>query len=189
MDNIIIGCDEVGTGSAVGCLCVAGVRAHKDWTLEGLNDSKKLSEKKRNLMRDQLLKLAEDQQITFCIVEKSHQDIDRLSLGVALKQAYLELFNKLYCDKSTIIVDGNLNFGNQKFTIICLPKADTKIPTVMAASILAKTHRDSIIKAYHQQYPVYGLESNVGYLTANHISAIKKHGLSDIHRKSYKFNF
>ena len=185
--NIIIGCDEVGTGSAVGCLCVAGVRAHKDWFLEGLNDSKKLSEKKRNLMRDKLISLSNNKEITYCIIEKSHQEIDNLGLAAALKQAYLQLIEQLYIESSTVIVDGNLKFDNTNVT--SLPKADTKVPTVMAASILAKTHRDFLIKQYHNQYPVYGLDSNVGYLTAHHISAIKQYGLSDIHRKSYKFNF
>lgn len=182
----IIGCDEVGTGSAVGCLCVAGVRADSDWTLSGLADSKQLSEKKRNLIRDKLLST---NQISYCIVEKSHQDIDKLGLAAALKQAYIELIGKLYSDNCQIIVDGNLKFAESNYPITSIVKADTYIPTVMAASILAKTHRDAVIKQYSNQYPMYGLDKNVGYLTAQHIQAIKKYGLSEIHRKSYNFKF
>jgi ribonuclease HII len=185
--TLIIGCDEVGTGAAVGKLCVCGVKADKSWKLDGLNDSKQLSSKKRYIMRDKLLKLAEDKTIEYYIAERSNDIIDELSLGVALKQAYVEIFNKLYCNDSLIIVDGQIKFDNiNNFDMITLIKADCKIQHVMAASILAKTYRDDYMHEMHDNYPEYGWDKNVGYLSKKHIEAIKSCGLSPLHRKSYK---
>lgn len=183
----IIGCDEVGTGSGVACLVVCGVKAAQSWNLTGLNDSKKLSPKKRNYIRDQLYEQANNKIIEFYISEQSNEIIDQLGLATALKNAYIDVFNILYDDNSSIIVDGNLKF-DLDMNITSIVKADSKIPTVMAASIIAKTYRDRLMQYLHEQYPVYGWDKNVGYLTSEHKAAIKKYGLSPLHRKSYKIN-
>src|SRR6185369_5958588 len=94
----VIGCDEVGYGAISGPLVVCGVCAAKDWNLEGLNDSKKLSEKKRNIMRDKLLSLVHEGIISFHIAERTNNQIDERGLGVMLKDAYKECFAKLVVD-------------------------------------------------------------------------------------------
>lgn len=189
--QFVIGCDEVGYGSIAGPLVVCGVRAPKDWCLDGLNDSKKLSEKRRDLMRELILKVAQDKIIDYHIAERSNTEIDKVGLGVALKDCYIENFKKLYSPESLLICDGTLKFdglGVDDYDQVSIIKADTLIPSVMAASILAKTYRDAKMREYHKQFPNYDWENNVGYYGANgaHIEGIKKFGYSPLHRLSYK---
>lgn len=185
----IIGCDECGTGSWAGPLVVVGVRAPQDWKLEGLNDSKKLSPARREAMADKMNDLIVDGSITWALAERSNVFIDKVGLGVALKDAYIEVFHQLYQPDSLIISDGTLKFdglGVNGYTMQSLIKADTKVPQVMAASILAKVYRDSKIKLLHKTYPMYGWDKNVGYGAKAHLEAIKKYGYSPLHRHSYK---
>lgn len=185
---IIVGVDEVGTGALAGSLCVAGVRAPKDWALDGLNDSKKLSAKKREVMQERLLKLISDKEISWHLAERSNFEIDKLGMGVALKSAYIEVFKNLYNKDCLIITDGILKFDNlgvDDYDKISVIKADGKFPTVMAASILAKTYRDEKMKKLHEMYPVYDWIKNVGYAAKNHLDGIKKYGPCVLHRFSY----
>jgi ribonuclease HII len=184
-----IGCDEVGTGSYAGPLVVAGVRAPRDWTLQGLNDSKKLSPKRRGVMGAKLEKLIADGFIAWEMAERSNTIIDQMGLGAALKDAYYEVFKQLYNDQSLIIIDGNLKFDNpevETYNKICVIKADALFPQVMAASILAKVYRDTKMKVLHNQYPMYGWDHNVGYINSSHIDAVNKYGYCSLHRLSYK---
>lgn len=193
LDNktYIIGCDEVGYGSIAGPLVVCGVKSPKTWNLSGLNDSKKLTENRREIMRDQLLKIIENKTIEFHLAERSNKEIDQVGLGVALKSCYVEIFKKLYTDDSLLICDGNLKFDNlgvDDYDKVSIIKADTLVPSVMAASILAKTYRDDKMRKYHLAYPQYDWVNNVGYYGADglQIAAIKKYGYSPLHRLSYK---
>jgi ribonuclease HII len=181
----IVGCDEVGFGSLVGEICVGGVAAPKDWSLEGLNDSKKLSDKRRRIMRDKILN---EKGISSYIAERNNTYIDQVGIATALKEAYVEVFKALYTENSLIIYDGILKFDNMgidNYNKISMIKADTKIPAVMAASILAKVYRDDKMKGYHILHSVYGWDRNAGYGTVDHIQAIKKYGFSPLHRRSY----
>lgn len=185
---IIIGADEVGYGSLAGPLVVGGVRAPKGWMLEGLNDSKKLSAKKREVMRDKLMKLISDKEISWHLAERSNLEIDKVGVAVALKNSYIEIFHKLYEDDCLIITDGILKFDNlgvDAYDKISVIKADSKFPTVMAASILAKTYRDEKMKQLHNTYPNYGWDHNVGYGAKDHLEAIAKIGPCPLHRFSY----
>jgi len=182
----IIGADEVGAGSYAGPICVGGVKAPKDWSLEGLNDSKKLSPKRREIMRNKLIDLLQQNIIQFHIAERSSIQIDEMGLGFALKDAYVEIFKSLYESNCLIISDGILKFDNLNMDQISIIKADTKIPTVMAASILAKTYRDQLMKNYHEKYPQYDFQSHVGYGTSKHQIALEKYGPCEIHRFSYE---
>lgn len=185
-----IGCDEVGYGCLAGPLVVCGVRAPRDWLIPGLNDSKKLSEKKRQGMRTQLIKLAEEKIIRYHLAERSNDIIDKDGVASALKSAYIECMMALDDNKDCLIItDGILKFDNlgvDDYDIVSLIKADAQVPCVMAASILAKTYRDEKMKDLHKTYPQYGWDSNVGYGSADHMEAMRKHGLSPLHRRSYK---
>jgi ribonuclease HII len=184
----ILGADEVGYGPLAGPVVVCGVRAPKDWKLEGLNDSKKLSEKKRDVMRAKLLSLSEKNEIQFHIAERDNKHIDKYGVAVSLKDAYVECFKQLYTADCLIISDGILKFDNlgvDAYDKVSLVKADTQIPAVMAASILAKTYRDGKMKIYSQSYNQYDWESNMGYGSKTHLAAIHKYGPSPFHRMSY----
>lgn len=183
-----IGCDEVGYGCLAGPLVVVGVRAPKDWAMAGLNDSKKLSAKKRETLRGQLGKLIENKAITWHLAERSNVVIDKVGVAVALKDAYVECFKALYEADSLIISDGILKFDNlgvDDYDKVSVIKADTKYPAVMAASILAKTYRDEKMKILHELHPMYGWDHNVGYGAKDHLDALEKHGPCPLHRFSY----
>jgi ribonuclease HII len=184
----IVGCDECGYGPLAGPLVVCGVRASKDWSLAGLNDSKKLSEKRRLVMGDKLSDLISKNEITFWLAERSNVQIDKTGVAFALKDAYVEVFHKLYQEDSLIISDGILKFDNLGVDVydkVSIIKADTKIPAVMAASIIAKNYRDGKMKIFHPLHPQYGWDSNVGYGSKTHLDAIAKHGPCALHRFSY----
>lgn len=185
---IIVGTDEVGYGCLAGPLVVAGVRAPKDWTLKGLNDSKKLSAKKRESLCLELLKLIDNKIIAWHLAERSNEYIDQVGVYLALKEAHVEVFHALYQEDCLIITDGNLKFdklGVDAYDKQSVIKADNKFPTVMAASILAKTYRDGKMHALHHIYPMYGWDSNVGYGSKVHKNALEKYGPCPLHRFSY----
>lgn len=183
-----IGCDEVGYGCLAGPLVVVGVRAPKDWALAGLNDSKKLSAKKRDAMLLPLMKFVKSKEIAYHLAQRSNEYIDKVGVAVALKEAYVECFHVLYSPDSLIISDGILKFdglGVDGYDKVSVIKADTKYQTVMAASIIAKTFRDREMHLLHNLYPNYGWDSNVGYGSKDHLEAIAKHGPCPLHRYSY----
>lgn len=188
--EFFIGADEVGYGCLAGPLVVCAVMAPKGWSLAGLNDSKKLSQKQRETMRAKLNPLIEKGEIWFHIAERSNLEIDEHGVAPMLKSAYVECFTSFAKAKeSLIIIDGILKFDNlgvDDYNIVSLIKADTLVPSVMAASILAKTFRDDKMRVFHEQYPQYNWKSNVGYGAPVHLKAMRQHGLSPLHRRSYK---
>jgi ribonuclease HII len=186
--SFIVGADEVGYGALAGPLVVCGVRAPKDWSLDGLNDSKKLSEKKRLVMGEKLSELISNNEISFHLAERSSIKIDSVGVAVALKDSYVEIFHKLYQEDSLIITDGILKFDNlgvDAYDKLSLVKADSKIQAVMAASIIAKNYRDGKMKMLHHLHPQFDWASNVGYGSKIHLEAIQEHGPSPLHRFSY----
>lgn len=185
---VILGCDEVGYGCLAGPLVVVGVRAPKEWKLDGLNDSKKLSAKRREAMLLPLMKLAQSKVISYHLAERSSQEIDKVGVAVALKDAYVECFKALYEEDCLIISDGILKFdglGVDDYDKVSVIKADAKFPAVMAASIIAKVYRDDKMHNLHHTYPNYGWDSNVGYGAKDHLVAIEKYGPTPLHRMSY----
>ena len=184
----IIGADESGWGSCAGPLIVCGVRAPKDWTMEGLNDSKKLTPKKREALRAKLLKAVENNVITYCVAERDSITIDKFGAYPVLKGCYVEIFHKLYQPDSFIIVDGNLKFDNlgvESYDKISEPRADGTYPIVGAASILGKTYHDEQMLLLHEKFPQYGWDKNMGYPGKAHKVAIIKYGPCLYHRHSY----
>lgn len=187
----IIGADEAGCGNIAGLLCVVAVKAPKDWTMTGLNDSKKLSEKKRHSLLNDLMKLVQANQISYALASKSNLEIDSHGLAAGLDSSYKEVIKELYDEESYVIWDGSRYIRG--IESICKPntyksmiKADASLPQAMAASIIAKCYRDYDIKdKLHWEYPQYNWRKNAGYPTAEHLKAIKTYGYSPYHRKSY----
>jgi len=173
----LCGIDEAGRGPLAGPLVVAGVILLEDITR--LDDSKKLSEKKREKLFDEIKEKSK-----YHIVFKSSKQIDDLGITLCLKSSILEIMQNLekFCDK--FLVDGNTNFGIQNLQKEI--KADAKYPEVSAASILAKVSRDRFMNDISNKYPNYDFKKHKGYGTKAHIEAIKKFGRSDIHRFSFK---
>ncbi len=171
----LCGIDEAGRGPFAGPLVVAGVVLTKD--LEELDDSKKLTEKKR----EKLFDIIKENSI-YHIVFTSAKEIDELGLSICLQNSIKEIMKNL--DAQQYLMDGNTAFGiaNLQYLI----KADAKIKEVSAASILAKVSRDRYMCEISSSYPQYSFEKHKGYGTKAHIEAIVTHGYSDIHRRSFK---
>lgn len=171
----LCGIDEAGRGPVAGPLCVAGVVLKKE--LSQLNDSKKLSEKKR----EELFGIIKENS-HFHIVFKSSDEIDKKGLSWCLKTSIEEIISSLSAKE--YLMDGNTSFGidNLKHMI----KADAKASEVSAASILAKVSRDRYMYELAKKHPEYLFEKHKGYGTKAHIEMIKKFGLCNEHRKSFK---
>lgn len=186
----IIGLDECGTGSLAGPLYVVAFMAPIDWNMDGLNDSKKLSSKKRELIYEELFNEAQNEPISFATSTKSANMIDEMGLHPALKAAYVAVLNYVQfewndTEKSevAIVLDGILTIPGVEHYI--LPKADAIIPHVMAASILGKVARDCVMNGLHNEHPHYGWSKNKGYSTTGHLKALEQYGPCTHHRVSY----
>lgn len=185
----LISTDECGWGCIAGPLFVCGVRALTDWKIDGLNDSKKLSPKRRQIMHDRLMECVEQKEITYHIAQRSNVEIDTMGCYAALKDAHIEAFKMLGDAKTPIIVDGNLRFnglGMDDWQIKSVIKADASVPICMAASIIGKYRRDMLMAKLGKEYPQYGWDGNWGYPTADHKEALEKFGITPLHRKSYR---
>lgn len=172
---MLCGIDEAGRGPIAGDLVVAGCILHS--FVEGLNDSKKLTPKKRETLFEEIVKNS-----SYHIVKFSATMIDKNGISLCIKRALEEIKQNL--QSSEYIFDGNSSFGVRGIKTII--KADSMIAEVSAASIIAKVTHDRDIIELAKLYPQYELEMHKGYCTARHIELIKKYGYSEIHRKSYK---
>lgn len=171
----LCGIDEAGRGPIAGDLVMAGCILHK--SIEGLNDSKKLTEKKRETLFEQIINNG-----VYHIAKFSAKDIDDNGISNCLKRGLEEIMSSLSAEE--YLFDGNTTFGvNNLQTMV---KADGKIAEVSAASILAKVTHDRDILKEAKKYPEYHFEKHKGYGTKLHIEMIKKYGYCEIHRRSYK---
>ena len=175
----IAGTDEVGRGPLAGPLVCAAVILDPHNKIEGLNDSKKLSEKKREFLFDEIKKKA----IAFSIVYIDEETIDEINVYQASKKGMLEAINKLSIEAEYVLSDA-MPLGDIKHESII--KGDTKSASIAAASILAKVDRDRFMVALAKKYPEYGFEKHKGYPTKQHLEALNRYGVLDIHRKTYK---
>ena len=171
---ILCGIDEAGRGPLAGPLVVAGVILER--RVYKLDDSKKLSSKERERRSQRIRQAAR-----YKIVTISNDFIDQWGLSAAISHALHEIIDALPAEQ--YIFDGNSTFGVDRITPIV--KADQKIKEVMAASILAKVHRDHLMCEYDKLYPEYGFCRHKGYGTKEHIEALRRYGPSAIHRKSF----
>ena len=173
----LCGIDEAGRGPLAGPLVVAGVILIEN--IVGLNDSKVLSKKKRELLFDEIIEKSK-----YHIVFKSAKEIDDFGISSCLKSSILEIIENLKEFSDYFLMDGNTNFGIKILQKEI--KADAKYAQVSAASILAKVSRDRFMVEISKDFKEFDFEKHKGYGTKAHIEAIKKFGRSPIHRTSYK---
>lgn len=177
--NLIAGVDEVGRGPLVGPVVAACVILPIDYTLEGLTDSKKLSEKKRDYYYDIIMKDA----ISVGIGIIDNNVIDEINIYEATKLAMIEAINKLSIKPDIVLTDAmKLDI---ELPVVPIIKGDLKSITISAASVIAKVTRDRMMDELDKEYPFYNFKKNKGYPTKEHVSAIEKHGILKEHRKTY----
>ena len=179
--NFEAGVDEAGRGSLAGPLTAAAVILPKDYENDALDDSKKLSEKKRF----QLKSIIEKDSIDFAVFFVDPYVIDKINILNSTYKAMHGALNNLKTIPSFIVVDGNKFKKFKNINHKCVVKGDAKYQNIAAASILAKTYRDSYMIDQHNRFPVFGWDKNKGYGTEFHITNIKKYGISELHRKSF----
>jgi len=175
MKNKLCGIDEAGRGPIAGDLVIAGCILHN--AVEGLNDSKKLSEKKREFLFEKIILNS-----SYHVVKFSAQEIDGDGISKCLAHGLREIMSHLTCDN--YLFDGNTTFGVDGLETMV--KADGKVAEVSAASIIAKVTHDRDILKESLKYPEYHFEKHKGYGTKLHVEMIKKYGYCAIHRRSYK---
>ena len=182
LNKNIAGCDEAGRGSLAGPVVAAAVILPKKFKNNTLKDSKLLSEKKRLLLK----KVIEKQAISWAIGIVSSEEIDKINILNASFLAMHRAIKKLHVKPKLLLIDGNRFKAYQNFDYKCIVKGDTKYLSIAAASILAKTYRDDIMKRLNIATPEYKWEQNKGYPTKEHREAIKRIGISKHHRKSFQ---
>jgi ribonuclease HII len=180
--EIECGTDEAGRGCLAGPVTAAAVILPNDFTLELLNDSKKLSEK----TREKLKPIIEELSVSFSVTHLEPKIIDEINILNASIQAMQESIVKLSPTPNYIIVDGNRfkPVGNIPHSTII--KGDSKYMSIAAASVLAKTYRDAYMDKIHEEFPMYNWKQNKGYPTKEHRAAIKKYGPCKYHRMTFK---
>jgi ribonuclease HII len=178
--GLVCGIDEAGRGPLAGPVVAAAVILDPDWPITGLNDSKKLSEKRRLALAEQIRARA----VSWCVAEASVEEIDRINILQATLLAMQRAVAGLSVVPTSAMVDGN-RCPKLSMPVEAVVKGDGKIASIAAASILAKTVRDDLMQALHQQYPQYGFDRHMGYPTQAHFAALQSHGASPVHRRSF----
>ena len=181
----ICGLDEAGRGPLAGPVVIAGVIMPEDSMIEGVNDSKKVSEKKRELLYDKIIEEA----ISYSVAIIGQDVIDEINILNATKKGLTNVVEGLDVRPDLIIVDALEHIDTKGIPYESIIKGDAKCYSIAAASILAKVTRDRIMREWDLVYPQYGFAKHKGYGTAFHIQAIKEYGLCPIHRKSFTKKF
>ena len=181
----ICGIDEAGRGPLAGPVVVAGVIMPKDSMIEGVNDSKKVSEKKREKLYDVILEEA----ISYSVAIIGQDVIDDINILNATKQGVTRVVEELDVKPDLILVDALTHINTKGIPYDSIIKGDAKCYNIAAASIIAKVTRDRIMREWDEIYPQYGFINHKGYGTAKHIEALKEYGPCPIHRKTFIKNF
>jgi ribonuclease HII len=176
------GCDEAGRGCYAGPVFAAAVILPKNFHHPLLNDSKQVTEKNRNLLRP----IIEANALAWAVARVEAEEIDRINILKASFLAMHKAIDALAQTPSLLLIDGNRFSPYFGIPHHCIVKGDGKFASIAAASILAKTHRDSYMENLDREFPVYKWIKNKGYGTKDHRDAIAIHGLCEHHRKSYK---
>jgi ribonuclease HII len=178
--SAVCGCDEAGRGPLCGPVVAAAVILPKDTIIEGLDDSKKLTEKKR----EKLFEVIKEKAIAYAIAEALPEEIDEINILNASMLAMRRAVDKLSVKADFALIDGNCSRGFEIPTETVV-KGDSKSCSIAAASILAKVTRDRGCIELDQMYPMYGIAKHKGYPTKEHMDAVRKYGPSPIHRKTF----
>ena len=181
----ICGIDEAGRGPLAGPVVIAGVIMPQDSMIEGVNDSKKVSEKKREKLYDIILEEA----ISYSVAIVGQDVIDEINILNATKQGVTQVIDELDVKPDLILVDALEHINTRGIPYEPIIKGDAKCYNIAAASIIAKVTRDRIMREWDEIYPQYGFINHKGYGTAKHIAAIKEYGLCPIHRRSFTKKF
>lgn len=182
--NFVCGVDEAGRGPLAGPVCAAAVILPENCVIEGLNDSKKLSEKKREALFDVITQKA----LSYSIAFGSVQEIEEFNIFEATFIAMNRAITSLSVKADYALIDGNRVPKGISVPCETVVKGDSKSYSIAAASILAKVTRDRLMFEYHEQYPQYGFIKHKGYGTKEHYEAINQHGICEIHRPSFLKN-
>ena len=181
----ICGIDEAGRGPLAGPVVVAGVIMPKDSMIEGVNDSKKVSEKKREKLYDVILEEA----ISYSVAIIGQDIIDEINILNATKQGVTKVVEELDVKPNLILVDALTHINTKGIPYDSIIKGDAKCYNIAAASIIAKVTRDRIMREWDEIYPQYGFINHKGYGTAKHIEALKEYGPCPIHRRTFIKHF
>lgn len=184
-ENLIeAGCDEAGRGCLAGPVFAAAVILPKNFSNSLLNDSKKLSKKQRNYLRE----VIENEATEWAVAQLDQTVIDEINiLNASIQSMHLSV-DQLNIRPQLLLIDGNRFKPYKSIQHRCFVKGDGKFASIAAASILAKTHRDEYMEKIHLEYPQYHWDRNKGYPTKIHKEAIGTHGISLYHRKSFRLN-
>lgn len=175
------GCDEAGRGCLAGPVSCAAVILPPDFSNELLNDSKQLTEKQRDLLRP----VIEREAIAWAVVMVEPEEIDRINILNASITGMQRALDALSVMPEHVIVDGNRFRPWRDIPYHTVVKGDATYMSIAAASVLAKTHRDELMRNLALSHPGYGWERNMGYPTREHLEALLRLGITDLHRKSY----
>ena len=178
---LICGVDEAGRGPLAGPVSAAAVILDEANPIEGLADSKKLSEKQR----DRLAPVIRERALAWAVAYAEVEEIDRLNILQATLLAMKRAVLALHMQPHQVLVDG-LYCPQTGIPSQAIIKGDSKIAAISAAPILAKTARDELMLRLHEQYPQYGFDGHKGYPTAEHLAALREHGVSKVHRRSFR---
>lgn len=183
--NYVCGIDEAGRGPLAGPVVVASVIMPKDSMLEWVNDSKKVTEKRREILYEKIIEEA----ISYGIAVIDQEEIDDINILQATKKGLTQAVTSMKVRPEVILVDALTGIDTLGIPYKSIIKGDANSYSIAAASILAKVTRDRIMREWDKVYPEYGFEGHKGYGTAKHIQAIRENGLCPIHRKTFTKNF
>ena len=175
------GCDEAGRGCLAGSVFAAAVILPRDFHHPLLNDSKQMTERQRNILRE----VIEREAVAWAVAEVSAARIDEINILKASIEGMNIAAANLKVAAEFLSIDGNRFVSHTGLPYKCIVKGDGKYANIAAASVLAKTHRDEYMMRLHEEYPLYGWDRNKGYPTREHRLAIREHGLTPYHRMSF----
>lgn len=181
-NTIEAGCDEAGRGCLAGPVYAAAVILPPDYKNETLNDSKQLSEKKRDELRAEI----ESDAISFCVASMDNNEIDQINILKASILSMHKAVSGLTVIPQLLLIDGNKFIPYENIPHKCIVKGDATYMSIAAASILAKTYRDEFMYKIAKEFPEYHWDENKGYPTKAHRAAIMEYGITKYHRISYK---